>query len=160
MKEREGAGEGTRWGWGWGPGGGLVPSACRHLTLIVLGLGWPAVHPCWAGPVPVPGPAELSRGPLSPNACRGLGHRCWVSGWIGFSPGSLTDATLLQGWPGGQGEAARARRSPRDVAAAVRGAGLRGPQVRVLWRPAHADGHGDILLNVRELDPLTRTRGP
>lgn len=53
----------------------------------------------------MPGPAELSWGPLSPNACWGLGLRCWVSGRIGFSPGSPTDAAILQGWPGGQGEA-------------------------------------------------------
>lgn len=34
------------------------------------------------------------------------------------------------------------------------------PQVRVPWSPAHADSHGDISLNVHELDPLARTQGP
>ena len=160
MKEREGAGEGTPGG-GLGPGWGSVPSACpRPFPLIVLDLGWPVVHACWAEPAPVPGPAELSRGPLSPNACRGLGHRCWVSGWIGFSPGSLTDATLPRGWPGGQGEAAGAPRGPQPPLSVVLDCGA---QVRVPWSPARADSHGDITLNVwpghKGLDQSLRAAG-
>lgn len=108
----------------------------------------------------MPGPAELSRGPLSPNACRGLGHWCWVSGQIGFSPGSPADAALLQGWPGGQKEASAPssswtpRGTWRPLSVVLDGGG---PQVRALWTPAHAGGHavGSVM---RELAPLAQQR--
>lgn len=91
----------------------------------------------------MPGPAKLSRGPLSPNACRGLGHWCWVSRQIGFSPGSPADAALLQGWPGGQRKASApssswAPRGTRMSLSVVLDCG--GPQVRVVWTPALAGG--------------------
>lgn len=108
----------------------------------------------------MPGPAELSRGPLSPNACRGLGHWCWVSGQIGFSPGSPADAALLQGWPGGQKEASAPssswtpRGTWRPLSVVLDGGG---PQVRAVWTPAHAGGHtvGSVM---RELAPLAQQR--
>lgn len=71
-----------------GAGMGAQSSSALPFSLTVLDIGWPVVHGCWVGPVPVPGPAELSSSPLSPNACWCLGHWCRVSRWIGFSPGS------------------------------------------------------------------------
>lgn len=85
-------GEAKRWGRGQGEGVAAGSGAQSHLPphtfpLTVPDLGWPAVCAYWVGPIPMPGPAKLSRGPLSPNACRGpwplvLGVGAdWILSW-------------------------------------------------------------------------------
>lgn len=69
VKQRNGTGDKGK---ELGVGQGLNPIFLSPpLPLTVLDLGWPGVYAYWVGPVPMPGPAKLSRGPLSPNACRG-----------------------------------------------------------------------------------------
>lgn len=125
-----------------GAGMGAQSSSALPFSLTVLDIGWPVVHGCWVGPVPVPGPAELSSSPLSPNACWCLGHWCRVSRWIGFS-WQPTDAALLQGRQDGQ-EEAKAPSScwaPQGLwwlLSVVLGCG--GPQVRAPWTPAAPRG--------------------
>lgn len=106
--------------------------------------------------------SRAQQGPFVTQRLPGLGHRCWVSGRIRFSPGSPADAALPAGWPGRQ----RSRHSllildgQRDVAAAVHGAGLWGAQGEGSVDPTSYWGPScelrDVLVNMPELASLAR----
>lgn len=96
----------------------------------------------------MPGSSKLSWGPLSPNACRGLG--CWyqVSWQIGFSSWQRTATALLHGWPVERGELTSlllASGGTCGLLSAVLGADRWGLQVRAPWSPALAGNQSSEL---------------